>query len=416
MNADNFEKKMQEFNIEKSLENLYLISFAIFLSYYFLGTTMFTITWPDNFWNKMMTVMIALVVAKTCANKSAETKEVVMTLLITGSLYYIWKKSGYTEIYLLLIMIIGAKDIPEKKLIRVYFWVQVVLLAYTTISAVMGNVENLIYYQGERRRRIAMGIVYPTDFSAHVFYISLAYTFIRREKIKWGDIALLSFVGCLAYYLSDARMNFLCSICLVVGLSVYLILKKIKIPFMNNLKEFFSWFMALCPAICALGMITLTVFYKSENKIWEKLNSLFNNRLSQGKLGVELYGFSDWGQYIKMVGNGSTTSNNGYYFFLDSSYVNIILRMGMVAFVATLIIMLLISCDARRRRDWIFLGIMAMVSVQCVVEHHLLEVAYNPFMWLLLCKKIDTDYKDVVMEKDKGFIREYDEKVFESAE
>ena len=71
-----------------------------------------------------------------------------------------------------------------------------------------------------------------------------------------------------------------------------------------------------------------------------KLNTLFSTRLSLGKEVFDRYDVQIWGQDIPMRGNGGSTEVVADYFFIDSSYVNILMRLGLVVFI---LVMLIIS-------------------------------------------------------------------------
>ncbi len=379
---------IQRLNAEKVLENLYLLVMAVFVSYMFLGTTQVAVNWPDQFYNKMMTVLLGLVLARICFSKQYSLKETITAVLISAVLYYASKMNGYSELYYLMIMILGAKGIYAKKLIKVYFSVTVTLLIYTIVSSLLGYTENLVYYQENRRARMALGTVYPTDLSAHVFYSTLCYVFIRDEKIRWFDVAGIVIVAILTFLTTDARMNFLCTLLFAAGLIIYLFYKRktadedsrIELP------GWISYIFVLFPVLCAGVMITLTTFYTPDFAPFRLLNRILNNRLYYGKLGVDVYGFSRWGQYIEMMGNGGSTAKKSFYFFLDCSYVSGLLRWGGIAFAVILIMMLMLSAKARMEKKWVYLWIFVIISVQCIIEHHLIETAYNPFFWLLLAQ------------------------------
>lgn len=235
---------------------------------------------------------------------------------------------------------------------------------------------------------MALGTVYPTDLSAHVFYSTLCYVFIRDENIRWFDVAGILTAGILTFLTTDARMNFLCTLLLVAGLTTYLVYKRKSADEGGQveLPGWITYIFVLFPVLCAGAMITLTTFYTPDFAPFRLLNRILNNRLYYGKLGVDVYGFSKWGKYIEMMGNGGSTVKKSFYFFLDCSYVSGLLRWGGIAFAVILIMMLMLCAKARKEKKWVYLWIFVVISVQCIIEHHLIEIAYNPFFWLLLAQ------------------------------
>ena len=97
------------------------------------------------------------------------------------------------------------------------------------------------------------------------------------------------------------------------------------------------------------------------------------------------YGFRLFGQYVKMVGNGSTTEiTTKYYFFIDCSYLYVGLQYGLIFLLAVLLIYVL--CCRKYQNDRYFLLTIVLISINCMIAHHLLEIAYNPFALALFAK------------------------------
>ena len=126
--------------------------------------------------------------------------------------------------------------------------------------------------------------------------------------------------------------------------------------------------------------------YQAESLFWQSLNKLTTSRLSLGKKGITEYGFSWFGQFIPMVGSGGGTEPRPNYFFLDSSYINILLCMGTVVFCIVCVLYVRLSVRAYRQGNVVFLIILLCAALQCTIEHHMLEIAYNPFLLAVFAK------------------------------
>jgi hypothetical protein len=230
-----------------------------------------------------------------------------------------------------------------------------------------------------------MGIVYPTDFAAHVFSCAMCYVYLRHEKIRYLELLGLGAICALTYYLTDARLN---TVCFLLLLAVFFYNKWISQRKERKGKTYtmhsaFSMLLAVSPVLCAAFMIVVSAVYSSENKFTAFINRLLNSRLAFGNKAINLYGFTLWGQWLPAQGNGNTTKEQTNYFFLDSSYVNIVMYFGILVLVCVLLMWVLIALRARKERNWALLWIVAIYSVQCMVEHHMMEIAYNPFLWAL---------------------------------
>lgn len=380
-------------DVEKILENVYLLFFAIFIMQQFLFTTMFQITWPEHMYEDMKAVLLIMILLRYLVMEKNNWEEYVLIAVIGLGFIISWNHNGYAEIYNCFLLIIGAKGIDFRKICKVFLCVIGALLLFTVVAALTGHVENLVYHQEGRRIRIAFGICYPTDFSAYVFFLSSVYCYLRREKIKYIELTLLVGLAAFVYLFCEARLNTICILLLVVGVFYY------KLQCSQSLKkgktyQMYGWgsmLLAVIPTLCAGGVLALSWLYSWDNTLLSFFNSLLNNRLYYGNKGLNLFGLSLFGKYIPMKGNGGTTEEMIHYFFLDSSYMYILLQYGAVVFGIVLLIFCIMNFRARERNDWLFLIIVAVVTIQCIVEHHMMAVVYNPFFFALLASHAEAE-------------------------
>ena len=67
--------------------------------------------------------------------------------------------------------------------------------------------------------------------------------------------------------------------------------------------------------------------------------------------------------------------------------------------LVVLIIVVCISFKAKEHKNFVLVWIMAVIGIQCMVEQHLIEVAYNPFLWLVLAKFTEDREQTIKGEK-----------------
>lgn len=156
--------------------------FAVFVLIAMLGTTKFNIVWPEYFYADLRSILLLVIIMKTCVGENYDIWDLILIFVI-GSVFLLnINRSGYEDFELILLLIIGAKNINLKSIVRVYFTVTFVLLIITICSALTGHIENLIYFQEGRRSRMSLGIGYPTDFAAYIFTMQLLIFTYEGEK------------------------------------------------------------------------------------------------------------------------------------------------------------------------------------------------------------------------------------------
>lgn len=376
--------KYKRINITKSqaeniLEIIYLFVFAVFVGYFFLRTTTFIYELPEYFYYNIRAILLALILVRISLSERYDFKESVLLITLMITFLFAWRRNGYEELLNLLILMVGAKGISFRRILKVYLLTTGGLLLYTVFASMTGITENLVYYQEGRRTRQSFGIIYPTDFSAHVFYSVISWLYLRSKKITYFELGIVVGIAGFVYWFCDARLN---TITLLLTAGIFLIYKLTlnRQKQESALKEFITSLFALSTTLCAIVMIGLTILYSPENKFMVFLDNALNNRLRLGKKGIDVFGFSVWGRYIQLFGMGGSTNEPKYYFFMDCSYLFIILQYGLIIMGAFLCIWLLVGVRAKNEDDIPMLLVIGIIAVQCMIEHHMTDIAYNPFL------------------------------------
>lgn len=379
-------EKFKNINIEKTLENIYLIFFVIFIAYEFLNTTMFQLSWPENMYENITSVLLILILLRFLAMEQKGLEEFALIFIIGIGFLLPWKSSLYNEIYNCLLVILGAFRIDFRRICRLFLITIGSLLLVTVAAALTGHIENLVYNQADRGIRMAFGVGYPTDFSAYVFYLCTGYCYLRKNKIKLIELTVIAGLGVFVYVFCQARLNTLCILLLTAGFGYYRFRENraAKKGGEYEMSGPFSMLLALMPSLCAGAVLLGSWFYDADNNLFFRINDLLSNRLYYGKKGLDVYGLTVWGQNIPMQGSGGTTEEQLHYFFLDSSYMFVLLQYGAIVFGCVLFVLCIADFKARKRRDWAFLIAVSVVAVQCIVEHHMMAVQYNLFLCAVL--------------------------------
>lgn len=388
---------MTKEKIYKICEGAYLLILAAFICLAMLGTTKFDIVWPDYLYEDLKDILLLVIIAKLGFENEYRIYELLLIFIIAGCFLFNINRTGYTQLELIVLLIIGARNIEFEKIVKTYFIVSFAILTITIFSALTGQIENLVYIQEGRRARMAMGIGYPTDFAAYVFFDVLAYCYIRGRKIKYIEFIIIFALGIGIYLITDARVDM---ICIIMTACIFTYIKAREDYAKRQKKEYqvnkwWSFILSLAPLICAAFMIAFCILYSFGSPITNLLDKILNYRLSQGNKAIDIFGFTLWGQYIPMQGFGGTTEIPSHYFFLDSSYVNIIMQYGILIFGSILLLWVAITFKARKEKNWLLLWTIAIISVQCMIEHHMLDIAYNPFLLALLASTVKKEKQSI---------------------
>lgn len=372
-------------------EIFFLGIFAVWLILTYSWTTMAHIPWPPFFYFCVQIGIGLAVLFRYMVMRTSDIKKILFILLVIGSFIIARRYSGVDALLETGFLIAGANDIDYRKILKVYLIVEIPMTICTMIAGYTGVITNLVYHRGEQVR-MSFGFVYPTDFAAGIIFMVTAWVVLRQVRCTWIEIGLMIISVVLFEKYCDVRNSEIVMMILIICV-VYLKIRN-KLAAKKGKEYTQSLLLKILCLVAPYGlagfMILVSRFYRPDIEWMAKLNTLFSTRLSLGKEVFDRYDIQIWGQDIPMRGNGGSTEVVADYFFIDSSYVNILMRLGLVAFILVMLIISIIMIKSLNHPY--MLMAMAIVCIHSVMEHHMFEVYYDVFLMLPLAK---FDVKDI---------------------
>lgn len=408
--------KLKEIDVEVALNMVnegILVMYASFLTKGFLGTTMFRIHWPEHFHDAILVITITLLVWKLLLIRPCGLSELITMGVFVGVFLMSRAVSGYTLLGELLLFMLALRGIPFDRIIRIHFVTIVFLLVVTIVCSQIGLVDNLVYYRGEKSRQ-SFGVCYPTDFAAYFAWLGLAWAYIRKERLRFVEIGLMLLAGAGVWHFCDARLSAGVLFLTVAILAVV----KLRQTYLEHramesngkkgrrkgnekvLPDWMQNIMVLAIPLCAAVIVLLSYCYPGDGELLHVLDFLLSERLSLGRLAFDRFDVELFGQFVPMVGFGRNTVTQltiPEYFFLDSSFMSILMCYGGVLFLLIIAAFANSALRAKKRNDYYLVLILMVVAVDCMVEHHMMEIWYNPFLTLLLSDAVTWKEKEAGM-------------------
>ena len=372
-------------------EIFFLGIFAVWLILTYSWTTMAHIPWPPFFYFCVQIGIGLAVLFRYMVMRPADIKKILFVFLIIGSFVIARRYSGADALLETGLLIAGANDIDYRKILKVYLIVEIPMTICAMIAGYTGVITNLVYHRGDQVR-MSFGFIYPTDFAAGIVFMITVWIVLRQARCTWIEIGMMIISVVLFEKYCDVRNSEIVMMILIICV-VYLKIRN-KLAAKKGKEYTPSLLLKILCLVAPYGlagfMILVSRFYRPDIEWMAKLNTLFSTRLSLGKEVFDRYDIQIWGQDIPMRGNGGSTEVVADYFFIDSSYVNILMRLGLVAFI---LVMLIISIIMIKNLNHPYmLMAMAIVCIHSVMEHHMFEVYYDVFLMLPLAK---FDVKDI---------------------
>lgn len=375
-------------------ENLFFGGFILFIVRKIMSTTMFP--YIGIVFKICLVISILMLVSKILLFDVYTFKMFITVMGMFACSAMVFLSSGYFEPFLWILLIISAKDIPFRKILQIYLLMNISIMGLAFIASLLGIIENLAYSDLEwDNLRYSFGCIYTTDFAAHVFFMLLTAYYLYQERLHWYHYIGTFVIAGLIYYYCYAKLDTICILLMVLFFGGYHVLqwqskKESAIFTFKRTRAYLRWkgiwskaALASMPVLAIL-MYYLSVSYEQSNEFLEMINETITGRLALGKTGLKDYGISLFGQDVPMVGFGGATTLKEEYFFIDSSYLNILLRYGIL-FLIMVFIMYGFICYKHKEDTALMLSIV-LLAISCFIDHHMMEEAYNPLSYALFAK------------------------------
>ncbi|AND79462.1 hypothetical protein [Streptococcus pantholopis] len=365
-------------------ELLFFMSFVPYLIIEMFGTTMFPMPY---FLHSVAKAVLIFAVISIFFKKTWSVYFFLVSAIFSLTGILVWNATSDTGVLALTILMMGAYKIDVRKIITVYLIIAGFITALAFAFSLLDLIPNLQYIRPDTGAvRNSFGIIYPTDFAAHIFYLYLFSAYLFLWKRPW----LLSVIGVLtALFLirfSDARLDALTILITAVIFVVIRYLQKGRFHKILSLS-------ALTTVFLAYLSYYLTAHFNARQGLYARINGLTSGRLSLGKSALDLYGIKPFGQVIEFIGNGGSTETVSNYNFVDSSYLKVMLLYGSVFIILFVALTTVRSIQSVTSNDYYTLAVLIAVAINSMVAHHLIEPYYNVFSILLLA--------DFVQDRDR---------------
>ena len=335
-------------NRDKVGKYIFYTAFIIYLVTHFLMGTMYVYIFYDiglSIPYRIMMVAVALAVIKILFfNRISNWQELTIEILVGLLLAVTAINSQTMDLLYYYIMILAAKDLDFKQILKVFIYIEVFMLLFSAFSVYMGWILEVVNMRtGNAGIRLSLGSVYPTDL-----------------------LAICAFI----YFVTDTKVDTLLILLLIVISAFY-----------NTVTELLYRIGANTITLVAgavVGIeIVLTYLYTANSRIFSIMDRVLSGRLKYGHMAFKDYNVTMFGQFIKEHANGGIHKGKFNYFFIDVSYLRVLMFGGVVAFVF-LVIMLIYSVNKFMNDKTICLLVaLLFAAFSSLIDQHLMELSYN---------------------------------------
>lgn len=352
---------------------------------------------------KYISLLLSLLVGVLCI-KRYEGPHLLLIIAIGLIVFVVGMNSeNVFQMYLTYLIIIGAKDIPFRDVVKAHFFLALCFCVFNMTISELGWVRKSVTIFIDERdgllgdvvMRKDFGYGWSTDYANHVFFILLDYWLLRKGKLRVYEYFLFVLIAIFIIINCDARLAAGSILCILL-LAFYLRINEKKKKELNKIIRFL--FVYSIP-FWAVVSLYATINYDSSDLSWAASDLILSGRLRLGYDAIQDVGIPWLGQLFKMYGGGNAGMGDTEYNFLDCAYIQSLVIWGWVLTSIWIYTYVVIAKKANRDHNYTLLAAIFILSMFGVISPYLFNLKYC--VLLLAITAIDGNSIEEAMEPIK---------------
>jgi len=319
----------------------------------------------------MFLVLVIWSLLKICQSEKFKISLLFRAALVIGFIIWEYRVSqGENELFLIVLVMLLAYDMDVHKMLKVYSTGTFFVLLFSFIMSSIGLFPNKIDSVG----RYYLGFRYPT-FAANLFFSAVvAYIAFRGKKINIYEALLFSIINIFLFLKTNTLAVFILVFCILI--MVYLLKKK------SDYNTVGKFIISNIPIILTIVTLAVQIYYNYNyhNDSCVMLNKALSGRLYLGRKAFAEYPITLFGQKIEWIFSGM----KGEYFYVDSSYLNILFGYGVITLSAICLIFRKILKYFVNNSEYFICMSIVIFLIHSVTDPQLLTFRYDPFITMYL--------------------------------
>ncbi|WP_047999285.1 polysaccharide biosynthesis protein [Lactiplantibacillus herbarum] len=368
----------------------YLIIFAGYLASVTIQTTMFNVMYSHRVGTIIQLVTVAAILVKISCFDQLTERQLIGQISLLTLITLVTLISGAHYLVTTVLLMMGARGVSFRRIMQIYLWIVGGILLIALVAAELGIIKNITFVTNDGVRQ-SLGVVYTTDFAAHIFYLCGAYLYLQARYFRLYELLPVLVGGGVIYYFTKTMTDTLALLVLIILFLIYIYRRQLaRMP--KLLISLRYSFLAL--PVASLSIIGLSVIFNFQDTNLMRLNAWLSSRLELGNNALLAYGVKILGQSaIPVNGWGGERANmltNGIgdatYFFIDSSFLNALIAYGLLFTIVLIVGFTWRLYDRVRQQDYLLPVIFVAIAISSMFDQHFLEITYNVFILMAFAK------------------------------
>ena len=357
-------------------EILYLCYFAVML-----GAKAIGLYEGQTAYNVCLVIGAVFFALKIIATKHS-VKEYVAIALILFLGFVVYWQSGEKSLLICFTMMLGMKGVSDRRVFKLGSIIWIISFVTMYVLAVVGVIPE---YASTMLRagwptilRHSLGYPHPNSLHASYFVIVVFVLYLSKNLSKsyLSAVSIALFLGNLYVFMYSLSRNGFLITCFYILFNAYMLLRKKRTKAEN----------AIIMALLPVGLIFILLFpLITKGEVFESFNRHLAGRFEYTRYYLTY-------QPLRLFGIESIpVPQNTYEYVIDSSYVYLIFRLGIIAFIMVLAMMLLTLYDALKNDRRAEAALLTSFYLYGIIELYLFNQSYKNFtfifigMWFFRC-------------------------------
>lgn len=234
---------------------------------------------------------------------------------------------------ILFVAIFWGDKLYYKKILNMYYYVLITATLVIIALYFVGVLPDFSYERGNGLMRHSFGFSHPNTLGFILFVLSILYC-LRKKVITFLDYILLIIIAVFTYVGPNSET---CTACILLMGSYCFIrdnnrVKSFKASLTKQTKKKWQNIFISGSIIILIMLIYLVALRGAGAAFIAKISGTLYTRFRYGAYAIRQYGFSLWGQYIPMIGDGDILNgvDVSKYFTLDCLYFYLPIVIGLI--------------------------------------------------------------------------------------
>lgn len=291
--------------------------------------------------------------------------EIYTVAFVFSALYFVATRDFYYT-SLVLVVLAATKEDP-KEIIRLNYILLLVCASFTMVFMLVGILPNSVHLKMNGLKRMGLGYYHSNVFPLVVFYL-LSYRIILKKFLSGLEIFLFSLISITSYYFCFSRSGLVGSILLIVwciGAKVY------------HAKKDTDWQPSKVVTIAFRYSILIVTTFSMVMMLLQKkgIYSIYViNQMFSGRFALAYHKMNDIGLHFINLMKGDQFLDSEYV--LDSGYLYVVLRYGILFILFYCIIQYLINKKYSNAVSAVFF----VTTITNLIDNDLFSYGFFPFI------------------------------------